>query len=372
MPIRFPFSEFADIAANGAVGIAQEVATAGKQVYCTLVQNSPFSVMYNNPLTSPIVRRALGDFCGQPPPVTPPPPYTGGQCITQYTLRVTCMYTNRFQSGTFTQSINLATVTGAITALSYFSTNSGQVINVQVYRNNGINPTVYQWNLGSSNTLVQNTVGYQLIRKDGLPDNCGDIPGGWYPTTPPPDVNNTTNINTNVTNQAGDTNSYSVTINRDRNNYINFPPVIVVNGITVSVDATGISIGEVNINKRSGGDTGSEDDINNTDTDEPVPTEELPPEEIPEEVIEKEVEKLIGISIDIGSIPTNAKIVSGNGGPNLIYAGWTQFKKGDNYYPRIYIDFVKTFFPAPEGCTGYAVTLKKGYSGEVKELIAKQ
>lgn len=367
---RFTFSEVADIVSNGAINVAQEVAVAARQVYCNFAQNSPFSVIYNNPLTSPLVTRALEELCGTPPPPPPPPPYTGGQCPVQYTLRVTCQATQRFEPQPVERVINLATVVGAITGLSYYSSSGGQIVNVQVYRNGGVNPTVYPWNLGSGGRVIENTVGYQLIRKDGLPDDCGDIPGGWYPETPPPVVNN---INTTVINNAGDENEYSVTINPDINGHISFPPVFNINGVAVGIDIGGISIGEVNIGGRSGGGGGNGSDINPppsaSDDDSPPPIVE-PPEPIEEEEIEKDVNGLIGIYVSIVSMPVNAKIVSGNGSPNIVYAGWIEFKRDGGYFPRAFIDFESSYFPAPTDATGYAICLKTGYNGQVQ--VVKQ
>lgn len=367
---RFTFSEVADTVSNGAVSVVQEVAVAARQVYCNFAQNSPFSVIYNNPLTSPLVTRALGELCGTPPPPTPPPPYTGGQCPVQYTLRVTCQAIPRFETEPVAREINLATVVGAITGLSYYSSGDGQIVNVQVYRNDDPNPTVYPWNLGSGARLVENTVGYQLIRKDGLPDDCGDPSGGWYPETPPPVVNN---INTTVINNAGDENNYSVTINTDINGHISFPPVLNINGVAVGIDIGGISIGEVNIDGRSGGSDGDGSDITPpplaSDDNSPPPVVE-PPEPIEEEEVEKDVEKIIGVYVTINSIPANAKIVSGNGSPRIVYAGWIEFKRDGGYFPRAFIDFESSYFPAPTDATGYAICLKTGYTGQIQ--VVKQ
>lgn len=362
---RFTFSEVADIVSTGAVNVAQEVVVAARQVYCNFAQNSPFSVIYNNPLTSPLVTRALEELCGTPPPPTPPPPYTGGQCPVQYTLRVTCQAIPRFETQPVARVINLATVVGAITGLSYYSTSSGQIVNVQVYRNGGENPAEYPWNLGSGARLVENTVGYQLIRKDGLPDDCGDIPGGWYPETPPPVVNN---INTTVVNNAGDENEYSVTINTDISGHISFPPILNINGVAVSIDVAGIAIGEIDIDVRSGGGGGGGSDItpppSASDDDSPPPIIE-PPEPIEEEEVEKEVEGLIGVYVNVTTLPVNAKISSGNGSPRIVYAGWLEFKRESGYFPRTFIDFEASYFPAPTDATGYAVCLKTGYTGTI-------
>lgn len=360
--------EWVGILSNGFTDLGQEIAGAARDLYCSQAQNNPFGVLKNDPLTLDVSRKAIELFCGTPPPPQPQQNFTGGQCLTEYTLRCRCLASNVFGGADQVLEVNLATVDGAAAAILMESPGGSQILEVQYFRVGVAVPQVFPWNLSSSFRYIEGTFEVELIRKDGLPDDCGDPPPLWYPEEPPPADIDITNVDIDITNQAGETNTYNVTINRDENNYITFPPVINVNGTSVGIDATSINIGYYELNTPSGG--GGEGDITIKPPNYPktIVIEEQIPIPIENDSAEKDEEKLIGIYVNITNMPVNAKVVSGNGAPNLIYAGWVEFKRDTGYYPREYIDFSSSWFPAPEDATGYAVTLKQGYTGEVQEV----
>lgn len=371
MPKNFSFAEIAQEAANGATSLAGEVAVAARNVYCTFAQNSPFSVIYNNPLTAPIVTRALTSLCGSSPPPPPPPPFEGGQCV-PILYRVYYEYKAGASSSITAGSQNVYGSVRGLQTRIYSATTTALAI---VAGDGSLSDTPKNYDLKYAITN-QNPFPYYAItsveRLDGQPDNCGSPPSPWYPEAPPPSNSSITNVITTVTNSAGDSYDYDVTINRSGDEYIKFPPVLNVNGISVGIDATGVSIGELNINRKSGGGGGDGGDINQTPEPEAPPEviEEIP-EPIPEEFVNEDTDKLVGIYVDITGIPSNAKIVSGNGAPNVIYAGWIEFKRNRGYFPRQFIDFENSWYPAPAGATGYAVTLKRGYTGSVQKVVTQ-
>lgn len=53
------------------------------------------------------------------------------------------------------------------------------------------------------------------------------------------------------------------------------------------------------------------------------------------------------------------------GTPNVHFAGWLTFLSQGGYQPREPIHFEKSYFPAPEGATGYALTFTKGAKGTI-------
>lgn len=377
MPDRFDLGDFANNAAEAYTSIAKEIAGAAKNVYCQLVQNSPFSVMYNNPLTSPIVKRAITSLCGQPPPEQPPPPFEGGQCV-PVLYRVTFKY--RIADGA-AETTSGQNVWGSVRGLYVEDANAtAKVLRIKAgdgsAQNNERNYDL-KFAATSQNPFPSYSI-TNVVRVDGQEDNCGNPPRPWYPETEPPPPDITNNVGVSITNNEGDTNNFSVTVNRDGDNHVKFPPIINVNGVSVGIDVTGINVGDVSIDAPSGGGGGGGGNGNDNNLPssssgdgEEVETEELPEEEL-EGAGEATVEKLVAVIITINQIPKNAKIVSGRGAPNIIYAGWIEFRKGADYYPRTYIDFNKGYFPAPNDADGYAVTLKQGYTGKIKPVIEKQ
>lgn len=53
------------------------------------------------------------------------------------------------------------------------------------------------------------------------------------------------------------------------------------------------------------------------------------------------------------------------GTPNVHFAGWLTFLTQGGYTPRDPINFERSYFPAPEGATGYALTFTKGAKGKI-------
>lgn len=372
MPKRYDWSEWTNEMAGGAKDLAGEVGQAAKQVYCNLVQTSPFSAMYDNKLTLPVVKRALKNFCGQDPPPPPELPFTGGQCAA-ILYRVSYRY--KVTEGA-AEVAEIASVWGSVRGLEVRDYSATSKV-LSISAGDGTvqdNQKYYDIRFAATSTSPFPSYSIDnVVRGDNQPDTCGDLPEPFYDPTDPPPPSSITNVTTNVTNNYGDNNDYDVTINPDGGGHIRFPPILNVNGVSVSVDATGVSIGEININRRSGGGGGNGDDINITSDPEPiVETEEQDPEPIEDDTLEKDAENLIGIYVDITSKPLNAKIVSGNGSPNIIYAGWVEYKRESGYFPRTFIDFENGYFPAPSDATGYAVCLKKGYNGQIREVKEKQ
>ena len=118
------------------------------------------------------------------------PPYTGGQCPTSYHIRVQgrVYFPNGGLRGTIAEILsvptnwNLVTKQGAITDVSPFnspSTNGGQT--GFKYTANGVQGFFGVGGYGDGTTIIID--GVQVVRTDGLPDNCGDLNN---PVPPPP------------------------------------------------------------------------------------------------------------------------------------------------------------------------------------------
>ena len=367
--VRIGFQELADKIDNGTASIIETAANAARSFYCGLYNDTPGWVLRRNPLVSPVARSALANICsaeGLPPPIEENPnQFRGGQCVAEL-YRVRYRYSIGDGDEVFESQQN---VWGSVRGIFVEPTGTGSVKLFILAGDGTLADNARDYDLIFAAATGNPFPGYAITSVElltGDEDNCGDSPEYQPPPAPPTDDQIRNNYETTLVN--GDNIDIDITINRSDGDQIFFPPVINVGGVSVDIDATGIGIGEVNIGTRSGGGGNGSPDLTNDDGGN-ADTEavEQPPEEV-DESIEKTVENLIAIKVDITSVPSNAKIVSGRGAPDIIYAGWVEFKTKGFYYPRTFIDFRQGYYPAPEENDGYAVTFKKGFNGAIIEV----
>lgn len=370
----YKIKEVAEIALNKAVDETEEVVEAARKFYCNLHQNHPAWTVARNFSNSSLILRAIDRMCDDgtyTPPPAPVPPFTGGQCCSiRYDVRCFVNIVERdgddggrlgelqaFGRGKVIggRVVDLNNGTGVRSAEVVFEACDGTFI----YR------PVYQ----TVNMSLASTIDIAAVfPTEGATDNCGDPPADYPPEAPPTDNDLTQTVTiTNIENNSYD---YDVTVNRDTNNTINFPPSITVNNIAVNLDVTGITVGDTtNINIESGGnDSGVFPPL-------PVPVEdENAGKELVTEpgAVEENVADLYAVLVNFTAIPFNAKISSGADAPRIIYGGWVEFKIGSDYLPREYIDFDNSVFLAPEGATGYAVTIKLGYNATITKQFYRE
>lgn len=73
-----------------------------------------------------------------------------------------------------------------------------------------------------------------------------------------------------------------------------------------------------------------------------------------------------GVGISLTSFPTNAKMQSGNGGPDVIYAGWHSFSTYASHQGvRNPIHYESQVYPVPLNATSFSYTLYNGFEGTV-------
>lgn len=363
----FAIERVASIVLNGALDITEELVDAGRKAYCNLHQNHPAWTVARKFSDRSIILRAIDRMCDDGNYIAPKPVYdfTGGQCpgVTYNVIT--------FQNTSFEGQTRSHRVLGPIKGIEYTTGgtatgNDGQTIRLWVGRldaattsQSSVTPAFYldEGVTPPGQFIVRIT---DIDREDGLPDDCGNVEP--FPPEPPP-VDSELVRDIDITNNAGDTYTYNVTVNRDENNTINFPPTLVVNNVTMTMDITGITIiDNNNIEKPSGGDEGG------LALEEPVvPEDKNADRELVVAIgaIEEDVTQLYGIIVKFNSVPVNEKNVTGYDGPRIIYGGWIQFKIGANYLPRIYMNYDNGYFLAPEGATGYAVSLKTGYNATI-------
>lgn len=380
--------DFLAKAADGAANFA-----------CGLYKDFPGALI--NPV--PIPFRDIGSgfmdsLCGKRPaglPLPFKPPFSGGQCQTTYDVGI--------------RQTTPSTTGGQPVVNNTTSRITGQVIGVQRISNDPVTGNA-NWQL-----LYQTPTGVQtataraginpnasvaitsIVRVDGLPDNCGDRPPG-YPDVPiPPDRT------------SGD-----ITINQDDGTTLNIPIVYApitptleisprfnfdLGGLQFSFDAGGVTINNAlnpsdpinrdylppgagdtinnlgdNITNLGDNITNLGDTVNNINDvvndikespcecpefnpDEVVPdpkTEDDPKEEEGDPTIES-------VEVTLTSVPRNARSQSGSDAPDVVYAGWFEWKRGEFCFPREPIHFKQSIFKNLVGADGFAYTVYEGF-----------
>lgn len=391
MSVFYTWSEFFNKIAGGYDDFTDEVVDKARNFYCGIYQSTPSWVVRRNPFFSPFVRKGLERMCAPnlPPPPQPELTHLGAQCCdATYDVTVKyevyrCTLLDTFTAGTVTVRETgkvLGIFKGQFPPDPRFSGIYVEFENCQaqkIYKPVWDGGFMYSPNECSSPVAggedsdswdgvrsVGQITGISLVSGQ---DNCGDPPGG-YPEIPPPtdDDITTTDI---VIYEDNSRKVYDITINRSFDGNIYFPVIINVGGLAVGFNFVGIQVGGINITSPSGGGGGGSP-LENSDEpgDEELDEETLPEDE---EGAEKAVERLVGIKIDVTQIPINNRSQSGDGSPDIIFAGWVEFRVKGGYTPRQRMDFSTNYFEAPEDAVGYAYCFKKGFRGIVTEFKRK-
>ena len=375
-------------------GIAN-IANAARNAACSFYKNFP-DQLRSTDVVGLFVGGIWDGFCGGGAPGLPPPPaigFPGGKCAVLYdwnfwTKRGDREHSEReypFQAGGPLRDFEVLGITNT---------------------DNSVNPPARQWICrffnGNNEEIRGFTVGdrdgdypfFIVRRHDGLADNCGDDPGGYPPSTPPP----------SIIVPGGGTQFDIGPISYKRNDgiVVNFPakltlgglqsPGQIVVGLAPTLNANiNINLGGVHINfgggaspgggnGTGGGNNGGLGDLADRilrNTEPPLPPgapgvkppEDQPPDQPPK----KAVQGLISIIANVTVPPSRAKIQFGNRGPDKLYAGWMEWYQGDHPLGRIPIDFDGQIFFTPKGCDGYSYTFTNNAAGfftEIKGIIS--
>lgn len=383
--MKYDWKDVGEILQRADDSVAKAIVGAVKTVYCAAYNLEPYWVYRDNPLTPALSRGALKALCGEDN--VPPPPVAQivfGQCEVPYRWRPTFRISRDNASlgltaGDLVQGIADSIQNGAITGVQFpIVPNNGFFVGIALggagnnqttFKIQGIN---VEYHVNDGNSSPPGTINADIVtqslfeRVDGLPDECGTPPPTYPPAPPPLDIDIIKNVV--ITDFDGGTTEIKVEINRDINNTINFPSIIRVGDVQVGIDVAGLTIGEININRRSGGGGGGSGEINPIPAPTPPDTEET---EETEEVdsLEEDCPGLVAIVVTTTVKPSNASIISGRGAPNVELIGWVEFKRENNYFPRTFLSFDKARIEAPGGADGYAITFKVGYRGKVKKII---
>lgn len=357
-------------------GLASEVA----KTVCGLYRDYPSSFGIRNPAGDAVAALRSGvmdSFCGRlPEPITPPPPtvpFSGGQCCgVEYEVSYTSTGRNPF-SGEISTDNGKKNVTGKVLSYGFFndpSGNGGRDFILYVDCSDGLTkeniisntslPGVYQ---GGSITGV--------LRRDGLPDNCGNLPAEYPPVLAP--VSNPRTYN--HTGSDGVTRPINFNVDFSAGTgfpSISFPDLPDIN-IPVRIDATGIDIDiPIGIGNDTDGIGGlSDDDLEDILAGAQAATRSARAGNRATDgggdneggTGEDGIEGLYGVYFDAVTIPTWFGKVFGS--PLKYRLGRISFKR-DGYHLRDEdILFAKQYFIAPADANGYVATYEPEVVGKI-------
>jgi len=373
-----------------------KVAEAARKHACYIYRNFPV-VLIRNPLDDVGIRMIWDNLC--PPPDSPPPPespFVGGQCcdvLYQVKVAVTTA------SGT-----TISTYNGIYGTVKGIESNAYGADQTEFFLvSQRCNGTVVRNNLGRGYNPTTRKI-TQVIRSDGKPDNCGNPPK-QYPPAPGFKPSDFTSPPTPITLNDNDTLNLIFTLVPPLpplNIKDLFPPIQVVikdPKLVISVPFNFNFDNTINIGRPGSGDgfgASDRDTINNinnitTETinnttnidnsintiirrerNEPVPDTDFDPFPSPKPPGKYDQERLFAVEVQLTVVPKNAKKQFGAGAPDVVYAGWFEWRRKGFVSPREPINFEKTVFLAPIGVDGFAYTLYNGFQGVATPVVNKE
>lgn len=349
------------------------------QVVCALHKKYP-----NRPLQHPLAKYFLDQQCrGIGVAISEPTGIFGGACYVPYRLTGTCLDLNRPSTGlpcrtpaTWVFPLNIP---GAIIDVTYTKVLNNDIIMTVSYKTslnapvNTISSTIgwlkgkfegtstqMRWGVDcvESDDIrnVTNIAGFNAVRVDGLPDDCGDAKPS-YPPDPPPnlvDVKGTINIvsvddkGIVVSNRQFDYDFFSP--------QLSFPVNFTISGLQFNFNWEGLSDG-FDSGDDGGGDNEPPPWYGNK---KPFIPEQYDRQDDDEEEEEKglEEEKLAYVVVRVTKDPDKRRIMTFSD-PYLrhMFAGyfcWTTKKDGiDAQMPYETITKQSNIYKAPDGATGY-------------------
>ncbi len=269
MPLTFPTSGFFQSSGNAAAEFQENLRDAIVDFSCNLWSNFPgFISAGTNPVSS-FGRGYMSSICRNRVtlPGLPPPPFTGGQCTgVQYQVfylrevynitncnKVGDAVENIIANGPIGQPFFIVTGNPATSSCNgldndpvelggwFIPTGSG---NIQVAG------FVYRDPSGTANPPLSAITIQNIVRTDGLPDDCGD-PRREYDSPEPTgdDLETTITINS----PDGDSVNLNLIYNKITNEY-NFPMGFKLDGVNISLGFSGLTFyGDTNFFAPGGG-----------------------------------------------------------------------------------------------------------------------
>lgn len=405
--VYFSHEDIPEVREPGSYTFAKDVARQARDVACNFRSQYPKAFEPGTVFGNEWARAMWDDVCRKSPSPTVPPkevPFNGGQCqCIPYAI------THRITLGNGTQlSAGVSNISGRILAFG------------QVDAPNGIRVFTCRHEVCSGGTVTEQTSTLNeyfiaddptisilsIARTDGQPDNCGDPPADYPPpfnelppSNPPP-------IEYDPPTVDAPGQEWNITIP-----FVYLKPDFTFNvdvgGVTLNFDLGGISFNIDSIfGDETPGSTGTPppdlsalekkvddakeaadaakaaadaakklaDDTANNDGDHPQndPNKQEKEDKTEDDPKEEDgIERLLAVKVILEDMPSNRRQQDGGGAPDVIYAGWFEFKTKGVPHPRQPIHFDFNYFIAPIGADGYAYTLYNGFTGRAQVITAK-
>lgn len=314
----------------------------------------------------------------------PEAPFQGGQCRNvQYRVKLFITY----RSGV-TETYTSGLYTGPITDIYIASTpNNGNGVWIRYGIQTPQQTSIVRSNV-SSNPVTAFTV-LEVIRADGLPDNCGSLPGTWRPVLPPP--------------QPGDE-TWNVDIKEDGDNSLTIPlgwfdidfsvPLTIKFEVgDVIVDVGGITVNfnldnDWNVGDNPPPSTFNEDDretLNDTketvedfrevydENQKPFDREDFDEEEKPETDKEEETDpEIVFVKVVVTTSPIERKtVLNKNVEDTFFWAGYFCWTVDGARTTHVVVQKFSNIYKKPTWADGYVVFAVNGARLQVSTFKRK-
>lgn len=364
---------------NTAAGFTKNLANAVGNFACSLYAKYPGATTFGD--LGNYSKGFWDELCSSrptPPPASPKPTFTGGQCPgVQYRVYYTSVTTSSNPSGAGYELTREVDAAGPITNFTYEYRNDG--VGYRAELDSGDQHYAFPQDGGGRGWRTLKSV--RVVRLDGQPDNCGDETTN-FPIVDIPSSERTINVNVQLRN--GDVYNIPITLVPSINN--DYGIEFDAGDINVKFDLSGVSFNSIALASTIHNVENNVLDLSQNVTNFAaiaIPfinnsiaystsfnlgtfkTKEDGGSSSPAD--ETSDDNLAYVTLDITRKPLNAKTQEGELAQDLVYAGWFQFASEGYYYPRQPIHFSKAVFKAPLGATDYAYTLYEGFEARVVE-----
>lgn len=398
--------------------VVKDAVRQARNAVCKLRASSPERAIRGEFPQAPAAQwldATWDNICRNSPTPTVPRPrrmFNGGQCPVNYNVVFTFTVYYRSNNSVFFSSGGSAIIKGALGGTKVYVATDGTA-GIGIVDGDGVlRPLTSGFDVNSYR--VGDFAFTSVTRVDGLPDNCGDPEYQYPPTGDPPLTPGDKTIIYDPPSTDRPGGGWSITV-----------PVVLIRGeanlnvdakATVNIDVGGINLNfdaggiEVNIGRDGGGggdvdltevtnlatqarDAANEakdaansanqnaekankalDDRNNNRPDDPQndpnkQEKEQKQEDDPKE--EDAVPRLLAVEVELLDVPKNVRTQDGGDAPDVVYAGWFEFKTKGTPHPRQPIHFGRNYYIAPAGADGYAYTVYNGITARATVIKAK-
>lgn len=383
-------------------GFGEQIAEGAKEAACTVYRTYAKNYVPRNPLNAPITY--FWDSVCTESVFPPPPPYTGGQCLTNYRVWTRASYRMKrnpeeagivvdvdYRFNSVFGPIQPKDLEALLPGAEFGGTNRAPVAQVKGWLDDNwelaSGSTFTQWNQYSYNVVLSHYI-YRVERLDGAPDNCGD-PHNEYPPSP---VLPSEGVDIDIDVESREGNKIGITLNFNDIDF-NMPVTFRFDGGFIQVDFGGVHInwsGDFNWN--AGGEPG--EGSRSPFPEAPPPgsggggrdpqpgdkdVEEKPPEIVDDDEEKKEQdtedEEILWVQIVMTKPPYEKHtILYKNPGHNVYYGGWLAWTDESGLFNsagEIPIRRSRTLLKKPSEYKGYAFRAINGAQYQVTSYTQK-